>query len=243
MKLRSLVKKLINFILKPAGFIIVPSKNIQDFYLHKYSSYEEYARVQIHWNKIKINNIWADEGTLNRVRDILIGEFGDASKINGICHGTRNGFEQNFLRSLSKNFDVIGTDISETAKDYDNSVQWDFHDVNSAWNGNQDFIYTNSLDQSWQPHVAVETWLSQLKENGILIIEHTEAHGPSGASEMDPFGVKPVVMPYVLTMWFGSQISISHSVAKKSNMDRDAWLFVVRKNNNSVSLIKSDALM
>ena len=115
--------------------------------------------------------------------------------------------------------------------------------MNSAWNGNQDFIYTNSLDQSWQPHVAVETWLSQLKENGILIIEHTEAHGPSGASEMDPFGVKPVVMPYVLTMWFGSQISISHSVAKKSNMDRDAWLFVVRKNNNSVSLIKSDALM
>ena len=243
MRLKSLVKNLVNFILKPAGFSVVPSKSIQDYYLHKYSSYEEYAHVQIHWNKVKLNNIWADEGTLNRVRDILISEFGDAEKINGICHGTRNGFEQNFLRSLSKTFDVIGTDISETATDYENSVQWDFHNVNPAWSGNQDFVYTNSLDQSWQPHVAVETWLSQLKENGILIIEHTHAHGPSGASEMDPFGVKPTVMPYVLTMWFGSQISISHSVAKKSNMDKDSWLFVLKKNQHSVSLIKSDALV
>ena len=144
------------------------------------------------------------------------------------------------LRSLSKNFEVIGTDISETAKDFDNSFQWDFHDINPAWNENQDFIYTNSLDQSWQPHVAVETWLSQLSENGLLIIEHTHAHGPAGASEMDPFGVKPTVMPYVLTMWFGSQISISHSVAKKSNNNSDAWLFVIKKNKKSVSLIRND---
>ena len=243
MRLRTLVKKLVNFVLKPAGFSIVRSKNIEDFYLHKYSSYEEYARVQIHWNKVKLNNIWADEGTLTRVKDILVSEFGDAVKINGICHGTRNGFEQNFLRSLSDSFDVMGTDISETATDYENSIQWDFHDVNPAWSGNQDFIYTNSLDQSWQPNVAVETWLSQLNENGVLIIEHTPAHGPLGASEMDPFGVKPTVMPYVLTMWFGSQISISHSVAKKSNMDSDAWLFVIKKNKKSVSLMKSGALL
>tara|TARA_B100001057_G_C22744200_1_gene909084 strand:- start:183 stop:914 length:732 start_codon:yes stop_codon:yes gene_type:complete len=242
MRLRSIVKKLVNFILKPAGYIVVPSKNIEDFYLHKYSSYEEYARVQIHWNKVKLNNIFADEGTLKRVRDILINEFGDVGKINGICHGTRNGFEQNFLRSLSENFDVIGTDISETATDFDNSIQWDFHDINPAWSRNQDFVYTNSLDQSWQPHVAVETWLSQLNENGILIIEHTHEHSSSGTSEMDPFGVKPTVMPYVLTMWFGSQISISHSVAKKSNADLDAWLFVIKKNKESVSLMKSDAL-
>ena len=183
-------------------------KDTADYYLHKYSSYEEYARVQIHWNKEKLDNIWADEATLIRVKDILVGEFGDMKKIKGICHGTRNGFEQNFLRSLSESFDVIGTDISETAKDYDNSVQWDFHDVNPAWSGSQNFIYTNSLDQSWKPHVAVETWLSQLNENGILIIEHTDLHGPSGASEMDPFGVKPTVMPYVLTMWFGSQFRL-----------------------------------
>ncbi len=243
MTFRSLVKKLLNLVLNPAGYSVVPSQETKDFYLHEYSSYEEYARVQIHWNKVKLNYVWADEGTLKRVKDILVGEFGDTKKINGICHGARNGFEQNFLRCLSENFDIIGTDISETATKYDNSVQWDFHDVNPDWSGNQDFIYTNSLDQSWQPDVAVETWLSQLNENGILIIEHTHGHGPSGASEMDPFGVKPTVMPYMMTMWFGTQISISHSVAKKTNMDHDAWLFVIKKNEKSVSLIKNDVLL
>ena len=60
---------------------------------------------------------------------------------------------------------------------------------------------------------------------------------------MDPFGVKPTVMPYMMTMWFGTQISISHSVAKKTNMDHDAWLFVIKKNEKSVSLIKNDVLL
>lgn len=240
MKLKFIAKKLFNTVLKPFGHVVVPIKDIQDFHLHKYSSYEEYACVQIHLNKIKLNKVWADERTLNRVKYILIDEFGDTKKIKGICHGSRNGFEQNFLRGLSDNLDVIGTDISETAKNYTNSIQWDFHDVNNDWNENQDFIYTNSLDQSWQPHMAVQTWLSQLNESGLLIIEHTHSHGPSGASEKDPFGVKPLVMPYVLTMWFGAQISITHSVAKKTNMDRDAWLFVVKKNTKSIKLIEND---
>tara|TARA_B000000609_G_C23889472_1_gene197470 strand:+ start:229 stop:534 length:306 start_codon:yes stop_codon:yes gene_type:complete len=89
-----------------------------------------------------------------------------------------------------------------------------------------------------QPHIALESWLSQLKQKGILIVEHTEKHGPRGASEIDPFRVKPTVMPYVLTMWCGSQISISHSVIRKSNMKLDAWLFVIRKNVPTVKLNK-----
>ena len=239
MNLKSISKKFINIALKPVGLSLVPSKNTEDYYLHKYSSYEEYVRVHVHFNKAKLNKVWADEATLTRVKNILFDKFGDAKKIVGICHGSRNGYEQNFLRSLSAKLEVIGTDISETAKNYDNSFQQDFHDVKTDWKGNMDFIYTNSLDQSWQPDVAVQTWLSQLKLNGLLIIEHTESHGPSGASEMDPFGVRPKIMPYVLTMWFGSQISISHSVAKKSNMDIDAYLFVIKKNQNYAEIIKN----
>jgi hypothetical protein len=237
--LKLIAKKLINTALKPDGLSLVSSTNTEDYYLHKYSSYEEYVRIQVHFNKIKLNNVWADDGTLTRVKDILFDEFGEAKKIVGICHGSRNGYEQNFLRSLSGKLEVIGTDISETVKNYDNSFKWDFHDVKNEWKGNMDFIYTNSLDQSWQPDVAVQTWLSQLKLNGLLIIEHTESHGPSGASEMDPFGVRPKIMPYVLTMWFGSQISISHSVAKKTNMDINAYLFVIKKNQNDVKIIKN----
>ena len=47
----------------------------------------------------------------------------------------------------------------------------------------------------------------------------------------------------MLTMWFGTQISISHSGAKKTNMDHDAWFFVIKKNEKSVTLIKNDVLL
>ena len=224
-------------ILKPFGLIITREKNLIDYYLYDYKSYEEYRDIQIFHNKRKINSVFADEKTLDRVGKILLKEFHSLKKIKGICHGARNGFEQNYLRGKFDKIDAIGTDISETAKDYQNSNQWDFHDINKDWIENNEFVYTNSLDQSWQPKTAVTTWLSQLKVNGILIIEHTVEHGPAGTSEMDPFGVRPTVMPYILSMWFGSQISIEHSVGLKANTSVNAWLFVIKKNVNNVVLI------
>ena len=235
---REFVKLISKTTLKPLGYKAIKEHQDYDFYLHEYKSYEEYRDVQIHFNKQKIVWVWADEKTLDRLIKIILDEFPKNSEIHGLCHGTRNGFEQNYLRTTSDKIQAIGTDISETAHDYENSVQWDFHDVREDWIGSMDFVYTNSLDQSWQPKVALETWLGQLNRNGILVIEHTnEGHGPIGASEMDPFGVRPTVLPYVLTMWFGAQITIEHSVDKKENNGIEAWLFVIRKNVNEVKLL------
>ena len=230
-KIQKVFKRIFIKIINKFGYTIAPEKNLKDYFLSEYSSYEEYKKTQIFHNVRKINKVFADKTTLKRVANIVLNEFKDENHIKGICHGSRNGFEQNFLRELSERIYCIGTDISETAKNYENSVHWDFHDVNQSWIGSQNFIYTNSLDQSWQPKVALQTWLSQLKPNGMLIIEHTSAHTPTNASKSDPFGVRPTVMPYILTMWFGSQISIEHSVEKKDNGRKlDAWLFVIRKN-------------
>ena len=124
---------------------------------------------------------------------------------------------------------MIGTDISPTAKEFPNSLQWDFHDVKPDWVSRFDFVYSNSLDQSWKPRKALTTWLNQVRMGGLVILEHTETHGPGAAGHMDPFGVRPIAMPYVLTDWFGDQISISHTVEKKTNNGLDAWLFVCRK--------------
>ena len=233
------LKKFILLVLKPFDIQINNGKEkIVDYYLHEYKSYKEYKKLQIFHNKRKIKNIFADEKTLRRVGNILLKEFDQKTKITGLCHGSRNGFEQNFLRSFSNKMQVIGTDISETAENYENSLIWDFHNIKEEWVENNEFIYTNSLDQSWQPKVALQTWLSQLKPEGILIIEHTSSHGPDNTSKIDPFGVRPTVMPYVLTMWFGSQISIEHSVDKKGNGKKlDAWLFVVKKNVKNVRLL------
>lgn len=224
--IKRVIKKLFNYF----GLEVVKKTALIDFYLHKYGSYEEYKRIQIHHNKRKIESVWADEFTLNRVAELVLGNS-SRSTVLGLCHGSRNGFEQNYLNSLGKGINAIGTDISETALSFKNSIQWDFHDINPDWLEKFDFVYTNSLDQSWRPKDALKVWLEQLKKDGQLIIEHTEYHGPTGASEMDPFGVRPTAVPYVLTMWFGDKISISHSVAKKKNKNIDAWLFVVRKTD------------
>lgn len=205
-------------------------KKTELYYLHQYDSYEEYRRLQEFHNARKINRIWADETTLDRVARIVLDRF-EGRPSSGLCHGTRNGFEQKYLNELGVGIKAIGTDIAETAKSFPDSVQWDFHDPNPAWVGHFDFIYTNSLDQSWKPKQALEVWLSQIKENGSVIIEHTDSHGPRGASEMDPFGVIPELFPYVLAMWFGDRISISFSVGKKKNKDMDAHLFVISKNS------------
>ena len=102
--------------------------------------------------------------------------------------------------------------------------------ITKLWlfNKQRGYLVTNN-DPEGRP-----TIFDQLKENGLLIIEHTKYHSSEHASEMDPFGVKPTVMPYVLTKWFGSQISIEHIKVKKDNMNVDAWLFFVSKNNKNV---------
>lgn len=101
-------------------------------------------------------DIWADENTLGLVCNRIQQEVGPAHDLFGICHGTRNGFEQSFLAERL-NSEVWATDISETATMFAKSVQWDFHDPREEWEGRCDFIYTNSWDQSWKPRKAMST--------------------------------------------------------------------------------------
>ena len=207
----------------------------EHFYLHEFSSYDRYREVQILHNKRKIDVVWADEDTMDRVADIAAAAHPGDGPIRGICHGTRNGFEQRYLNGLGRGIQAIGTEISDTATDFEDTVQWDFHDVNPEWEGAFDFVYSNSFDHAWKPREALAVWLNQLTDTGVVIIEHTRGHGPTYASEMDPFGVDPIAMPYYLSQWFGMQISISHSVAKKKGMDHDAWLFVLAKHVKTVT--------
>ena len=223
-------------ILKEKGYEVVLKKKLADYYLHKYNSYEEYKEAQIKLNKKKIDLVWADENTLKKVSNIVTNSIEKRDKsqkeILGICHGTRNGFEQNFLNKIMPNSNIIGTDISETALKYENSVHWDFHDKKEEWLGKFDFVYSNSLDQSWKPKHALSTWLNQVKKDGVVILEHSFYHSPEHANEGDPFGVRPVAMPYVLTEWFGHKISISHYLQEKSNLFSSkikVWLFVMKK--------------
>ncbi|MDC1126337.1 hypothetical protein OAS90_05220, partial [Candidatus Pelagibacter sp.] len=85
------VKELIKKILNYFGYKISKIQSIPDFYLYKYKDYDEYKKVQIFHNKRKIEKIFADKKTLNRVGNILLDKFPN-KLITGICHGSRNGF-------------------------------------------------------------------------------------------------------------------------------------------------------
>ena len=76
------------------GFILVNRERLIDFSLYEYKSYDHYRDIQIYHNKRKIDHVWADESTLSRVGNMLLTIFSPSKSINGICHGTRNGFEQ-----------------------------------------------------------------------------------------------------------------------------------------------------
>lgn len=206
------------------------SRNSPDMYLHEYASYQEYKEIQTFHNKRKLDRIWADYDTLDLIINRVSEEFNIDGSQFALCHGTRNGFEQNYIASRI-NVEILGTDISDTASRFQRSVQWDFHDINEKWVDRCIFIYTNSLDQSWKPREAISTWLGQLKLGGLLFIEHTEAHGPNGAGEMDPFGVNPYYMPYLLADWFPHKITLQVIKSRKKNIGIDAWVFVVKKIN------------
>ena len=224
------IKNLINFVLFKFGYRISKANNSGELVkIYKYKDYKEYKDTQIHFNKKKINKIWADEETLKKIV-IFLNENTDLDIIKGICHGSRNGFEQNFFNK-DKKFEVIGTDISDTAKDYENSYIHDFHDEKKEWINNFDFVYSNSLDQSFDPEKALNIWLDQTKENGYVIIEHSDQHGVISSGLMDPFGVEANFFPYLLSEWFGHKISIKIIKGIKINKNNaPVFLFILKKN-------------
>lgn len=226
---RRRIVKATNFVLASVGYRV--ERDLPRFILHEYATEDEYVRVQTYHNVRKLDKVWADEQTLAFVVALIrehVDPIAEASPLFGLCHGSRNGFEQAYIaKLLGDDARVLGTDISPTAADFPNSVVWDFHKSHPDWVGACDFIYTNSLDQAWNPRAALDVWLKQLKPHGSIYIEHSELHGPAGASEMDPFGVEPFYFPYVLVEWFGRSITLEVKTTTKAGTERPVWLFIV----------------
>ena len=196
--------------------------------IHKYKNYDEYKKTQIYFNKQKLDKVWADKDTLKLISDFLRENI-KSIDIKGICHGSRNGFEQKYFQEEIPNSKVIGTDISETAKDFKNSFVHDFHEEKEEWINNFDFVYSNSLDQSYDPKKAITTWLRQIKKDRYIIIEHSDQHTVRASNKMDPFGVEANFFPYLLTEWFGHQLSIKIIKSIKINKNNAPVFFFILK--------------
>jgi len=225
------IKNSINKIFFKFGYRISKINNTGELVkIHKYKNYEEYKETQIHYNKLKLKKVWADKDTLKLVSNFLKENI-QSSNLKGICHGSRNGFEQKYLQEEIFNSEVIGTDISETAKNFENSFVHDFHEEKKEWLDYFDFVYSNSLDQSYNPKKAISTWLKQIKKDRYIILEHSDQHAVRSSNKMDPFGVEASFFPYLLTEWFGHQLSIKIIKSIKQNKNNASVLFFILKKN------------
>jgi hypothetical protein len=155
--------------------------------------------VQQNGNLRKIELTWVIEENIKFLSDYLA-EFSGRPTSFGICHGTRRGNEQKWFRQYLS-CEVIGTEISDSASQFPNTIQWDFHQAKPEWEGKADFIYSNSFDHSYDPEACLNTWIDSLRIGGLCILEHSNLHAPEGANELDPFGAEIELMPFLITKW------------------------------------------
>ena len=201
-----MIKTLIKSAVRTVGYEIsaIEHENVALYTLHEFRhddgsfDYEHYRKVQTEGNRKKIESVWVREPNIQFLSDYITRLCGHPGC--GICHGSRRGKEQEWFRKYL-NTEVFGTEISDTATEFPNTIQWDFHDVKPEWLDSVDFIYSNSFDHSYDPERCLNAWMSCVKPGGICILEHSTLHGPSGANELDPFGADLVVMPYLITTW------------------------------------------
>jgi hypothetical protein len=76
-----------------------------------------------------------------------------------------------------------------TAKMSQWTINWDFHVVKPEWRHNADFVYSNALDHSPNPKLAVTQWMREVASHGVLILEWSEHFSGSGRTSVtDVFG-------------------------------------------------------
>lgn len=151
--------------------------------IYEYKSHGDYVRSQVRGNRRKLRKVFAIRENIKVIAGFLTKNVIPLKF--GICHGTRRGMEQKWFRELL-GIDVIGTEIAQTAEQFDYTIQWDFHDVKLEWIDTVDFIYSNSFDHSYIPEVCLDRWMSCVRRTGVCIIEWT--HWDVGSTRTDPFG-------------------------------------------------------
>jgi hypothetical protein len=139
--------------------------------LRSFDTYADYVDRQRRTTQAKKAKVWVLESELAIIAADIRQQAPYATF--GICHGVRTGAEVDYL-SKALGCMVLGTDLEPS--EHDSVIQWDFHEVKPDWLGAADFIYSNSLDHSYDPEMAVARWLSCLSPSGRCYIHWSPSH-------------------------------------------------------------------
>lgn len=204
-----------------------PVENADGYVLYEYPDYETYCRVQQEGNIAKLKRQFVKRSHIDRLANYLLG-LGRPLGF-GLCHGTRAGREQAWFAEALEGCNVVGTEISETATQFANTVQWDFHNENSDWIGRADFVYSNSWDHAFAPRKAFSAWIDQLAPGGLLLLDYTKGQAPSAANALDPFGVDLPVLVKLLKQVAGARCEAPQLHDYRDNPEYGARVVTLRR--------------
>lgn len=198
--------------------------------LYEYPDYDTYRAVQTAGNKAKLTRQFVKESHIVILSQAIDAAIGPVSF--GLCHGTRRGLEQAwFTANLKGTPHVLGTEISDTATDFPNTVQWDFHERNRDWEGRADFVYSNSWDHAFDPARAFGTWVKSLRPGGWLLLDHNRNQAPESANALDPFGVTFERLVAMLETQFRDTAPLLRVIdTRKTNPEYKVRTVVLQKN-------------
>lgn len=199
------------------------------FVLHQYPDRETYREVQIAGNKAKLRMQFVKESHIRILSEYINEQMRQTAF--GICHGTRRGAEQAWFRQyLLGNPNIIGTEISDTAHQFPNTVQWDFHEVNPDWSERADFVYSNSWDHACEPEAAFGAWFGSLRQGGRLFLDYTKGQSRDAANALDPFGIDYDALIFLLGKLFGNRATILQTIdTRRTNKEYRARIIVLEK--------------
>lgn len=198
------------------------------FVQHLYDDYETYRRVQEEGNKAKLAAQFVKKTHIFFLAEWMLAQ--GRKPTFGLCHGVRRGKEQAWFRKKLAGANVIGTDISETATQFENTVQWDFHDDNPDWQARADFVYSNSWDHAYDPGKAFRAWAMCLKPGGYLLIDHTRGHMPKSSNTLDPFGATREAVIRILGETCGDLGAVSGVLDRTGDEDYPSTVIVFTRS-------------
>lgn len=191
---------------------------------HPYSSPTEYIEAQKRRaaDRLAHNVVWVSEQAIAAMVDFIRAHRPDARFC--LCHGASSGTEQRLVKKRL-NISVLGTELLADCAQFPDTIQWDFHEIKPEWLGAVDFIYSNALDHSPTPDVALRQWLRCLAPGGFCFIDWSEGHSDAHVTAVDCFGASVAEMREWLK-------SFGNVVAELPVTDqyREHVLFVLTRN-------------
>ena len=172
--------------------------------IYKYENYDEYLKCQRAANAKKSGNVWAVEKNIKAICDFLL-KYGGVSQ--GICHGTRQGTEQEWFGKHLPGCRTIGTEIGEVSENDTLTIKHDFNVRIKALVGLHNFVYSNSFDHAFDPASTFRVWCEQLSSGGFLILEYDRRQEHTGEISMkynktDPVSITGNELISLAPEWF-----------------------------------------